>query len=218
MTNLNESDHQNKIAVIGMTCRFPGAKNVDEFWQNLQDGVESVSFFSDDELLAEGVDPAALSAPNFVKAGAILDDVELFDASFFGFSPKEAKILDPQHRIFMECAWECLESAGYNPETYDGLIGVYAGKNTSGYLIHNIHANPDFFESVDGLQILLGNDRGYLASHVSYKLNLTGPSMGVQTACSTSLVAVHLASQSLMNYECDIALAGGITVDRKSVV
>ncbi len=213
MTNLNESDHQNKIAVIGMTCRFPGAKNVDEFWQNLQDGVESVSFFSDDELLAEGVDPAALSAPNFVKAGAILDDVELFDASFFGFSPKEAKILDPQHRIFMECAWECLESAGYNPETYDGLIGVYAGKNTSGYLIHNIHANPDFFESVDGLQILLGNDRGYLASHVSYKLNLTGPSMGVQTACSTSLVAVHLASQSLMNYECDIALAGGITVN-----
>ncbi|ARV60173.1 hypothetical protein BZZ01_17430 [Nostocales cyanobacterium HT-58-2] len=200
------------IAIIGMTGRFPGAKNIEEFWHNLRDGVESTVFFTDKELEEAGINPAILSDSNYVKAGAILEDIELFDASFFGFSPKEAANMDPQHRIFLECAWEALENAGYNCESYSGRIGTYAGAGWSGYLLYNIAPNWNFLESLTGQQTLIGNDKDFLTTRVSYHLNLKGPSINVQTACSTSLVATNLACQSLLNYQCDMALAGGITI------
>ncbi|OKH20886.1 polyketide synthase [Hydrococcus rivularis NIES-593] len=200
-----------EIAIVGLAGRFPGAKNLEEFWQNLQNGVESVSFFSDEELLAEGIDKSVLSDRNYVKARAVLEDAELFDAAFFGFSPKEAEITDPQHRLFLECAWEALENAGYNSETDSGSIGVYAGSSLSGYLL-NAYLNPNIVNSVDFHQLAIAGDKDYLATRVSYKLNLTGASYTIQTACSTSLVAVHLACQSLLNGECDLALAGGVSI------
>ncbi|GAX38397.1 type I polyketide synthase [Nodularia sp. NIES-3585] len=199
------------IAIVGMAGRFPGAKSVAQFWQNLCDGVESISYFSDQELLASGVDPAYLRDPNYVKAGFVLEDVEMFDASFFGFSPREAEILDPQQRIFLECAWEALENAGYNPKADNNLTGLYAGGNLSTYLFYNLASHPDLLKSLN-LQIILGNDKDYIPTRVSYKLNLKGPSVNVGTACSTSLVAVHLACRGLLSYQCDMALAGGIAI------
>ena len=207
------SDYQSEaIAVVGMAGRFPGARNVDEFWSNLAQGIESISVFSEEELRAAGVDPAWLQHPDYVKAGGVLADVDLFDASFFGFSARDAEILDPQHRIFLECAWHSLEHAGYNPETYRGLIGVYAGAAMSTYLL-NLYGNPALMVSIDALQLLLGNDKDHLTTQVWYKLNLRGASVAVQTACSTSLVAVGMACYSLLNYECDIALAGGVAAN-----
>ncbi|MBX9258975.1 SDR family NAD(P)-dependent oxidoreductase [Desmonostoc muscorum CCALA 125] len=206
-----DSTNGSEIAIIGLTGRFPGAKNLDEFWHNLQNGVESISFFSDEELLASGVEPALLSNPNYVKANAVLEDAELFDATFFGINPRDAEITDPQHRIFLECAWEALENAGYNSETYNGSIGVFAGSNLSGYLL-NIYFNQNIRNSIDDHQLTIAADKDYLATRTSYKLNLTGPSYAVQTACSSSLVAVHLACQSLLNGECDIALVGGVSI------
>ncbi|WP_193197118.1 type I polyketide synthase [Nostoc sp. MG11] len=200
-----------EIAIIGLAGKFPGAKNVDEFWHNLKNGIESVSFFSDEELLKAGVDAELLSKPNYVKANAVIEDAELFDANFFGFNPRDAEMTDPQHRIFLECAWEALEKAGYDSETYNGSIGVFAGSNLSGYLL-NIYFNQNIRNSVDERQIAIAGDKDYLATRTSYKLNLTGPSYTVQTACSTSLVAVHLACQSLLNGECDIALVGGVSI------
>ncbi len=202
-----------EIAIIGMAGRFPGARNLDEFWQNLRDGVESITFFTDEEAIAAGVDPALVKNPHYVKANGVLEDVDLFDAAFFGFNPREAEIMDPQHRLFLECAWEALENAGYDPETFDGLIGVYAGASLSTYLLFHLLPNRELVESLHSDQLAIGNGRDYLPTRVSYKLNLRGPSVNVQTACSTSLVAVHLACQALLNYECDIALAGGVSVD-----
>jgi len=200
------------IAIIGMACRFPKAKNVDEYWQKLRDGVELISFFSDQELESSGVDPAVLSDPNYVKAAAVLEDAEMFDASFFGYNPREAEIIDPQHRLFLECAWTALESAGYDGERYEGLIGVYGGAGMNTYLTSNLSSNPALIESVGEGQLRMGNRIDNLATRVSYKLNLRGPSFTVQTGCSTSLVAVHLACQSLLSGECDMALAGGVRV------
>jgi acyl transferase domain-containing protein/acyl carrier protein len=206
------------IAVIGMNGRFPGAADIEQFWLNLRDGVESVRFFSDEELQAAGIDGATLSDPNYVKAKAMLDDIELFDGAFFGLNPRESAIMDPQHRVFLECAWGALEDAGYNPETFDGAIGVYAGASLNSYLLKNLSSNPDAVELAGTLQIMIGNDKDFLPTRVSYKLNLKGPAVNVQTACSTSLVAAHLACRALLNYECDMALAGGvsITVPQKS--
>ncbi|MCC5666137.1 SDR family NAD(P)-dependent oxidoreductase [Nostoc sp. CHAB 5784] len=204
--------NKDEIAIIGMAGRFPGANKVDSFWENLRDGVESISFFTDEELISTGVDPSLLNEPNYVKASGILENIDLFDASFFGFSPREAEITDPQHRLFLECVWEALENAGYNSETYSGQIGVFAGVAASTYLLSNLYSNRDLMESVDSHQILIGNDKDFLPTQVSYKLNLKGPSINVQTACSTSLVAVHLACQSLLNGESDIVLAGGVAV------
>ncbi|HEX8354875.1 MAG TPA: beta-ketoacyl synthase N-terminal-like domain-containing protein, partial [Pyrinomonadaceae bacterium] len=199
------------IAVVGMAGRFPGAENVEELWSNLCEGNESVTFFTDEELLAAGVPQAHLSNPRYVRAAAVLEDVEQFDAELFGFSPREAEVMDPQHRIFLECAWEVLERAGYDSERYAGLIGVFAGTNLSTYLLR-LHADPKVRESVNMLQAILGNDKDSLTTMVSYKLNLRGPSVGVQTFCSTSLVAIHMACQSLRTGDCDMALAGGIRV------
>ncbi|MEH2354897.1 type I polyketide synthase [Nostoc sp.] len=209
----NNLNIQEKIAIIGIAGRFPGAKNVNSFWENIRDGVESISFFTDEELLSAGVDPALLNQSSYVKAGGVLEDIELFDASFFGFSPREAEITDPQHRLFLECVWESLENAGYNSQTYNGQISLFAGVAANHYLLANLYPNRELMESADSFQILIGNDKDFLSTQVSYKLNLKGPSINVQTACSTSLVAVHLACQSLLNGESDTALAGGVSIE-----
>ena len=201
-----------EIAVIGISGRFPGSQTVEQFWQNVRGGVESITFFSDDELEAAGYDPAELRNPNYIKARGVLEGIELFDASFFGFSPREAEITDPQQRIMLECAWEALENSGYSPATYKGRIGVYAGASISTYLLMELLYNSELRKTTSPLQLLFGNDKDHLATRISYKLNLKGPSVTVQTACSTSLVAVHCACQSLLSGECDIALAGGASI------
>jgi natural product biosynthesis luciferase-like monooxygenase protein len=188
-----------EVAVVGLAGRFPGVRNVDEFWDRLCDGAELISFFADDD-------------PNYVGAEGVLDDVELFDASFFGFTPREAATLDPQHRIFLEESWAALETAGYSSETYHGRVGVFAGESLNTYFLNNLYPNRKLLESLGASQVVIANDRDYLATQVSFRLNLKGPSFTIQTACSTSLVAVHLACQSLLNRECDIALAGGVSV------
>ncbi len=200
------------VAIIGLSGRFPGAKDLEEFWRNLSDGVEAVSVFTDRELADSGVDQATIDDPHYVKAGAVLDDVELFDAPFFGFYPREAEIMDPQHRVFLECAWTTIEQAGYNPEAYPGLIGVFAGTGLNTYLLFNLFANQEVRQNVQDYQITIGSDKDFLPTRVSYKLNLRGPSINIQTACSTSLVSVHLACQSLLGYQCDMALAGGVGI------
>lgn len=213
MTNSEVPESLEGIAIIGMAGRFPGAKNIDEFWGNLRAGVESISFFSAEELEASGTDPADLSDPHYVRARGALEDVELFDASFFGFSAREAEITDPQHRLFLECAWEAVESAGYSPENFAGSIGVYAGAGgISTYFLNNLYPNRQLLDTAGDNQILIANDKDFLSTRVSYKLNLKGPSLTVQTACSTSLVAVTQACQSLLDYQCDMALAGGVSI------
>lgn len=203
-------DEVEGIAIIGLAGRFPGARNVAEFWRNLRDGVESVTFFTDEEL-ADTINPAWLSNPNYVKANAVLEDGDMFDGMFFGFNPREAEVLDPQHRVFLECAWEALESAGYDPDLYDGAISVYGGVDLSSYLM-NIFSNQEIVASVGALQAIMSNDKDHLCTRVSHKLNLKGPSVCVQSACSTSLTAVHMACRSLLNYECDMSLAGGTSI------
>ncbi|MDP9360611.1 MAG: amino acid adenylation domain-containing protein [Acidobacteriota bacterium] len=196
------------IAIVGMSCRFPGASNIDEFWRNLAGGVESVSFFSDDELAAAGVDPSVFRDSKYVRAGAILKDIDLFDAAFFGFNAKEAQTQDPQHRIFLECAVEALENAGVNPQDDDTTIGVFAGKSMSTY----VYPVLDLAQPLNYFQMLFANDKDFLTTHLSYRLNLKGPSVNVVTACSTSLVAVAMACRSLQSGECEVALAGGVAV------
>ena len=211
-------DHAaSEVAVIGLAGRFPGARNVDEFWKNLRDGVESVSFFTKEELLGSGADPDQLAAPEYVPAKAILEDVELFDAAFFDFSPREAEMLDPQHRVLLECAIEAFEHAGYYPESFKGRVGVYAGVSAGSYLSVNLSSHQELIERVGAYQVDIGNHAEFVPTTISFKLNLKGPSINIQTACSTSLVAVHVACQSLLNGECDMALAGGgsITFPRK---
>ena len=205
-------DYSEQIAIVGMAGRFPGARTVGEFWRNLQDGVESIAVFSAEEMEAAGVNASLLNHPNYVNARGILDDIAWFDASFFGYNPREAELMDPQLRFFLECAWEALEVAGYDPETYDRQIGVYAGESMCTYFLSNLQSNRELLESVGAYQTFLGNDRDFLSTLISYKLNLKGPSFTVQTACSTSLIAIHLACQSLLNGESDMALAGGVSI------
>ncbi len=202
------------IAIVGMAGRFPGARNVHQFWENLRDGVESIRSLSDAELLSAGVTPEELAQPDYVKRASVLDGVPLFDAAFFGLSPRDAAIMDPQHRHFLECAWEAIEDAGHPPRRFSGSVGVFAGSGMSSYLIHNLLANRELLNSAGLFQLKqTGNDKDVLATRVSYQFDLRGPSINVQTACSTSLVAVHLACQSLLNHECDMALAGGVTIE-----
>ena len=204
-----------EVAIIGMSGRFPKANSIEQFWENLRNGVEAISFFKDDELLALGVEPALLDHPQYVRAAGVLENIEFFDASFFGFSAKEAEITDPQHRLFLESAWEALEQAGYNAETYRGAIGVYAGTGLNSYMLKR-YAAGSFAASVDPYQLVISNDKDFLTTRVSYKLNLEGTSVDVQTACSTSLVAVHMACRSLLGGECHLALAGGVSISEPS--
>lgn len=206
------------IAIIGMSGRFPQARSVEEFWRNLREGRESISHFTLEEVLAEQILAEVVSQPNYVRARAILEDVELFDASFFGFQPREAEMMDPQERLLLECAWEALEDSGYDPKAYDNPIGVFVGAGFNYYYQNNLASNPDAIKSFGSFQTLIGNDRDHVATLLSYKLDLRGPGLTVQTACSTSLVAVHLACQSLLNGECSMALAGGsaVVLPRKS--
>ena len=207
-----EEDTIEQIAVIGLAGRFPGAKNIEQFWQNLRNGVDSIFRFTDKELESLGIDPAVLSAPNYVRAKGELQDVELFDASFFGFSPREAELMDPQHRVFLESAWEVLENAGYDPTAHTGPIGIFAGTSMNHY-IFNVYSNGQTNDTADDYLKIIGVEKDFLATRVAHKLNLRGPSLTVQTGCSTSLVAVQLACQSLLNYQCSMALAGGVSIN-----
>ena len=200
------------IAIIGLSCRFPGAATAEEFWNNLCDGVESVTFFSDQELVQAGVDPDLVANPNYVKAAPVLRDVESFDAAFFGYSPKDAALMDPQQRLFLEVCWEAFENAGYDPANYPGKVGVLssAGGVVSSYLMAKVH-HADF-PGQTASTTHINNDKDFLSTRVSFKLNLRGPSFTIQSACSSSLVAVHQACQNLRFDECDMMLVGGSAI------
>jgi len=199
------------IAIIGMAGRFPGAATVDALWRNLRDGVESIRSFDERDR-----EPGWLQHPPYpnaplVLAGGLLDGIEYFDADFFGITAREARMLDPQHRLLLECAWETFEDAGYRPDRPPGDVGVFAGCGVNTYLL-NLLSQPELLDGIDPRQVVLANEKDYLATRISYRLGLKGPSVTVQTACSTSLVAVHLAAQSILNGECDSALAGGVAL------
>ena len=202
------------IAIIGMAAHFPGAPSIDAFWANLRDGVESIRRLTTAELLTAGEAAHLINRPDYVPFAAVLDGFETFDADFFGFSPKEAAIMDPQHRQFLEVVWEALENAGHPPENFDGPVGVFAGCGMGSYFYFNLCSNPNLVEST-GMFLLrhTGNDKDFLSTRASHIFDLRGPSINVQTACSTSLVATHMACQSLLNGECDMALAGGVTIE-----
>lgn len=200
------------IAVIGMDLKVPGADNTEKFWKNICEGKEALTYFTDEELLAAGVTEEELADENYKKCAFVLDDVKSFDAPFFGFTPKEATLMDPQQRMLLESAWKVMEKSGYTADEYDGSVGVFVGTGTSKYLLKNIMTNYNLDHSKDIRQIWMGNDVNYASTIISYKLNLKGPSVNVQTACSTSLTAVVLACQSLLNYQCDMAIAGGCSI------
>ncbi|HEV2852269.1 MAG TPA: amino acid adenylation domain-containing protein [Thermoanaerobaculia bacterium] len=211
MTDSRREITGTEIAIVGMAGRFPGAGDVAALWRNLRDGVEAVRFPSPEELAARGLDPARLADPAWVKAVSQMDGHDCFDDLFFGINPREAELMDPQHRVLLECAWEALESAGYDPQEIAGRVGVYAGATLSTYLLFHLVGNP-LAQGADPLQVILGNASDALATRISYKLGLRGPSHSLQCACSTSLVAVHTACQALLNEECDLALAGGVSI------
>jgi len=198
------------VAIVGMACRFPGANDIESFWRNLCDGVESITFFSDEELDRLAVDPAESSDPKYVRARGIIDGVEEFDAGFFGFTRKEAEITDPQHRLFLECCAEALEHAGC--DAYGRAVSVYGGAGANMYLMNHLANSGYLRDGGNLLQALLHNKNDHMVTRVAYKLNLKGPSAAVQTACSTSLVAVSMACQALLSYQTDAALAGGATI------
>ncbi|WP_250399190.1 beta-ketoacyl synthase N-terminal-like domain-containing protein [Streptomyces cellostaticus] len=198
------------IAIVGMACRFPGADSVERFWDVLSEGRETLTRYTDEELLAAGVPAERLADPRYVRAAQTIDGTDLFDSELFQFTHDEAEILDPQHRVFLECALEALQRAGYDPGRTDGHIGVYAGAGLNTYLLHNLGERYRAASTVDHYRLMLANDKDFLATRVSYKLDLRGPSMSVNTACSTSLVAVHTACLALLGGECDMALVGAV--------
>ncbi|MGO9454316.1 MAG: beta-ketoacyl synthase N-terminal-like domain-containing protein [Candidatus Binataceae bacterium] len=202
-----------EIAIVGMACRFPGASDIGTFWTNLANGVDSIEPIADERLeQALLQDPEEWHQDGFVKMAAVVEGAEEFDAHFFGLSSREAQIMDPQHRVFLECAWHALEDAGYDGEKYPGRIGVFAGTGMNFYFLHNLWKRPSVISKIGALESVLLNDKDYLSTRVSFKLKLTGPSIVVQSACSTSLVAVHLARESLLAGGCDMALAGGVSL------
>ena len=212
MSYASAYDPRDGIAIIGMAGRFPGAENPRALWRNLAAARESIPHFAEDELEPAGAEEmAARSEPGYGRARGILPGVELFDAGFFGISPAEADVIDPQQRLFLEAAWEALEDAGYDPQAFSGAIGVFAGMSNT-YLLANLLGRPDVIARVGSLQTMMGNEKDYLATRVAYKLNLRGPALTIQTACSTSLVAVCQAVQSLLTFQCDMALAGGVSI------
>ena len=208
------TDNSNDIAIVGMAGRFPGARSVGALWDLVKGGETALKVRSVEDAVAAGV-PAHLAADlNYVNLNVTIEDVEAFDAAFFDIGPRDAAIMDPQHRHFLECAWEALEEAGHVPQKFDGAIGVYAGSGMNSYMLNNLVTNPELIDSLGMFLVRhTANDKDFLSTGVSYRLNLKGPSLNVQTACSTSLVAIHLASQALLNGECDMALAGGVTIE-----
>ncbi|MDB4793618.1 type I polyketide synthase, partial [Methylacidiphilales bacterium] len=214
MTPEDPLESATEIAIIGFAGRFPGSENAEKFWENLRNGVESIRPLSNEELRSIEVSEAQLNDPDYVKAGAPLAHLDSFDAGFFGISPREAAIMDPQQRHFLECAWEALEHAGYAPGALPGPTGVFGGSGPNSYLIYNLLSDRELVEQ-EGIFLLrhTGNDKDVLTTRISYQMNLRGPSVNIQTACSTSLVAVHAACQSLLNHECDLALAGAVSFE-----
>lgn len=205
----HEIDDVQHIAIIGMTGRFPGADNPDHFWRNIADGIESVTWLTDEELLAAGVAEEKFRDPQYVRAATVLDGLDQFDAGLFGLTPMEAAVLDPQHRMLLEGTQALFDNAGYNPETLSVTTGVYAGVGFPSYLVNNLLGHPELIEQVGMQRIFFATDKGFAPTRISHKFDLTGPSVGVDTACSTSLVAVHQACRALLGYECDLAIAGG---------
>src|SRR6266480_5199878 len=209
---MNSTGRNVDIAIIGLSCRLPGAATAEEFWTNLCRGVESITFFSNQELVSAGVAPSLVANSDYVKAAPMLRDVEMFDAAFFGYSPKDAALMDPQQRLFLEVCWEAFESAGYDPAGTPGKVGVLsaAGGVVTSYLLAKLHHAdlPGQTASISHIN----NDKDFLSTRVSFKLNLRGPSFTIQSACSSSLVAVHQACQHLRFNECDMMLAGGSVV------
>lgn len=203
---------ENAIAIIGMSCRFPKADNPQTFWQNLKDGLDMITDFDDEHLRSVGVDENTINDPKYIKSGAFIENVDMFDANFFDFSPREAEVTGPQQRFLLECCYEALQDAGYSSDKYKGAIGLFSGNGQGGYLQQNIMSNPDLFKNMGRKTLQFGNELTFSSTQVSYKLNLTGPSVSLATACSTSLVAVHMACKSLLTYESDIALAGAAHV------
>jgi acyl transferase domain-containing protein len=215
MTDLTDATWQGtEIAIVGAAGRFPGARTLDEFWMLLNEGREAIRLLSDEELDAAGVPASVRAASNFVPRGAVLDDIGWWDARFWGFSPKDAAIMDPQHRLFLECAYEALENAGIAPDQAPGRVGVFAGVGMGSWFQQVLLRNRALCDDV-GMFLLrhTGNDKDFLSTRVSYELDLRGPSVNVQTACSTSLVAMHMAAQALLAGETDVALAGGVTIE-----
>ncbi|MCF6437893.1 acyltransferase domain-containing protein [Pseudoalteromonas luteoviolacea] len=210
--NINLEDYQDDIAIIAMNGRFPGANTIEKFWENLENGVESITYFDTDALLKQGVNPALLENEKFVAAEGMLDNVENFDAEFFNISPREAELLDPQHRLFLEVAWELMEKAGYRSEKEAGPVGVYCGAGASSYLSRNLMTHPEFIADVGTFKTSLATGQDFVATRASYKMGFTGPSINVNTLCSSSLVAVHYAREALLAYQCDMAIAGGVTI------
>lgn len=209
---MEPAEVENAVAIIGMAGQFPGASTIQQFWNNISQGIESLTRFSEEQLKIAGISESLIRSPKYVKVRGVLEGIEKFDADFFGMSAKEAQLTDPQHRLFLECAWESLEDAGYNPDTFPGLIGVYGGTGMSSYFLNNIYPNQSLRERHGDYLLHIGNEKDFLATRVSYKLNLKGPSLTIQTACSTSLVAVCVACNHLLTYQCDMALAGGVAI------
>jgi len=203
------AEYESAVALIGMSGRFPGASSVAQLWANLTRGELGLRAIEDEEAIAAGLDPAVTADPGYVRVGGPVAGIELFDAAVFGFTDREAEIMEPQHRLLLECAWEALESAGYRPTEPDGVVGIYAGCSFPDYMLRNVGLAKD---PEAARSFASGNERDSLTSLVSYKLGLRGPGVTVQSFCSTSLVAVHLACQSLLTYETDIALAGGASL------
>jgi phthiocerol/phenolphthiocerol synthesis type-I polyketide synthase E len=200
------------VAVIGMAGRFPGSPNVDAFWQNLRDAREGITFFSDDEMRAEGVSEELLARPNYIKARGAVDGVDKFDASFFNYRARDAELMDPQIRFFLETSWEAMESSGYDFTEFKGSVGVYAGASSPSYFFHHYIKDKSVFEGSGGWHVSMLTENDFLTTHVSFRMRIRGPSMCVQTACSTSLVCVHVATQAVLNGECDMAVAGGVSI------
>lgn len=200
-----------EVAIVGAAGRFARCADLAELWSNLCQGTECIARFSRDDLLAAGVPARLLDDPRYVRARGTLADGDAFDPAFFGFTVREAEITNPQHRLFLECSWHALEDAGYDPARCKGAIGVFAGASSSAYLF-DLLRDAELVRNAGSFRLQIANEKEFLPAWVSYKLDLRGPSINVQTACSSSLVAVHMACQSLLNGECDMALAGGVSV------
>jgi len=203
---------ENGIAIIGISGRFPDAKEISSFWENLCQGKESIATFSNEDLLRSGVSQDQFGSSSYVRARGVLENVEEFDADFFSIPFSEAQLMDPQHRLFLECSWEALENAGYNAESFPGKIGVFGGASRSTYFLHHLHSNPIIDQSAGENLCRMGNENDCITTRVSYKLNLRGPSLSIQTACSSALVAVSVACNHLLSGQCDMALAGGVSI------